>query len=141
MDRARTPLAKPREAKDVTFNLANVVPWGRSFEEYVAMFALSEEDFASRILGCGDGPASFNASLTGRGGSVTSVDPIYAFSRDEIRTRIRETYDTVLDQVRKNESEFVWNVVPSVDQLGRIRMEAMGLPRRLRNGTARRTIC
>lgn len=40
--------------------LDSVVPWGRSYEEYVRMFSLSEEDIRKLILGCGDGPASFN---------------------------------------------------------------------------------
>ncbi len=44
--------------------LENVVPWGRSLAEYQAMFALSEEELQKRILGCGDGPASFNAEMT-----------------------------------------------------------------------------
>ncbi|MCI5142695.1 MAG: SAM-dependent methyltransferase, partial [Candidatus Electrothrix sp. ATG1] len=43
----------------MTFQLKEIVPWGRSFQEYVAMFALSEDDLGKRILGCGDGPASF----------------------------------------------------------------------------------
>jgi hypothetical protein len=46
----------------MTFTLDSVVPWGRSFDEYVAMFALSEEDLGRRVLGCADGPASFNAA-------------------------------------------------------------------------------
>jgi hypothetical protein len=40
------------------FTLADVVPWGRSFDEYVAMFALVQRDFEDAILGCGDGPAA-----------------------------------------------------------------------------------
>lgn len=52
----------------VGFRLDKVVPWGRSFEEYVAMFNLTKEDLGRRILGCGDGPAGFNAELTKRGG-------------------------------------------------------------------------
>jgi len=59
----------------VSFSLDQVVPWGRSFEEYVAMFSLTEEDLAGRILGCGDGPASFNCELTRRGGMIVSLDP------------------------------------------------------------------
>lgn len=55
------------------FTLDQVVPWGRSYEEYLAMFALTEADLHKRILGCGDGPASFNAELTKRGGKVISV--------------------------------------------------------------------
>ena len=60
--------------------LEQVVPWGRSLAEYRAMFTLSEEDLQKRILGCGDGPASFNAEMTASGKpTVTSVDPLYAF--------------------------------------------------------------
>ncbi len=44
--------------------LNEVVPWGRSLLEYKLMFNLSEVDLNSKILGCGDGPASFNAEMT-----------------------------------------------------------------------------
>ena len=109
----------------MSFTLSQVVPWGRSFEEYVAMFALTNVDLRSRILGCGDGPASFNAVLTSRGGRIVSVDPLYRFSQDDIRERIRRTYTEVLEQTRKNAHEFVWTSIKSVDELGRLRMAAM----------------
>ncbi len=60
----------------MAFHLDQVVPWERSFDEYVAMFALETQNFGRRILGCGDGPASFNAELSPRGGAVVSVDPL-----------------------------------------------------------------
>jgi hypothetical protein len=41
----------------VILRLSEVIPWGRSFEEYRRMFALTDEDLAGRILGCGNGPA------------------------------------------------------------------------------------
>ena len=47
--------------------LENIVPWGRSFNEYQAMFALSAADLQKSMLGCGDGPACFNAQLTKAG--------------------------------------------------------------------------
>ena len=109
----------------MAFELKEIVPWGRSFQEYVGMFALSEEDLTKPILGCGDGPASFNAELTRRGGAVVSVDPLYAFGPDEISQRLDETFDAVMAQTRQNEDEFVWEHIRSVDELGRIRMEAM----------------
>jgi hypothetical protein len=61
------------------FTLEHVVPWGRSFDEYRRMFALTEEDLRLRILGCGDGPASFNAEATRRGTRMISCDPIYRY--------------------------------------------------------------
>ena len=109
----------------MSFTLNSVVPWGRSFAEYVAMFALSADDLRKRILGCGDGPASFNAALTKQGGRVMSVDPLYRFMTDDIRKRIEETSAEVIDQTRKNIHEFTWTSIRTVDDLARVRMTAM----------------
>lgn len=89
------------------------------------MFALSGDDCALRILGCGDGPASFNAEATRRGMAVTSCDPIYHWEAEHIRERIAATYDQVIDQTRRNIDEFVWSSIRSVDELGQVRMAAM----------------
>jgi hypothetical protein len=107
------------------FTLSSVVPWGRSYDEYCRMFALTEADLAARILGCGDGPASFNAEATRLGGHVVSCDPLYQFDAAQIRQRIDATYDTVLEQARQNAGEFVWDTIRSLDELGRLRMAAM----------------
>jgi len=107
------------------FALDHVVPWGRSFDEYRAMFALSDVDLEKRILGCGDGPASFNAVATERGATMVSCDPIYRWSATEIQLRIEKTYDDVIEQTRRNRHEFVWHTIRSVDELGRVRMAAM----------------
>ena len=107
------------------FSLEKIVPWGRSYEEYISMFGLTEADQKLRILGCGDGPAAFNSALTKRGGNVVSVDPIYVFDAEQIRGRISETYGTVMTQMRKNQSDYVWVAIPSVEQLGSLRMSAM----------------
>jgi hypothetical protein len=108
------------------FTLAQVVPWGRSFDEYRRMFALTEDDLALNILGCGDGPASFNAELTRRGGRVTSCDPIYRFSAGEIEGRIAESFRQIVDQTTRNADRFVWQAgIASVEALASVRMAAM----------------
>ncbi|MFH2047418.1 MAG: SAM-dependent methyltransferase [Pseudomonadota bacterium] len=105
--------------------MKDIVPWGRSFSEYVAMFTLSDEDLAKPILGCGDGPASFNAELTKRGGTIVSVDPLYTYDVDEISKRIDETFDIVIQETRMNMNEFVWQNIRSIDELAKTRMNAM----------------
>jgi hypothetical protein len=107
------------------FSLEQVVPWGRSFDEYSAMFSLTDVDLTAPILGCGDGPASFNAEATCRGSKVISCDPIYKFTKAEIEARIGATYEQVIDQTRQNQDEFVWESITSVEELGRVRMAAM----------------
>src|SRR5688572_2957356 len=103
------------------FSLNETVPWGRSFDEYVAMFALSVEDLEKRILGSADGPASFNARLTRQGGTVVSFDPLYRWSADEIRERIRQVTPVVLEQLRIHTQSFVWNHIRSIEELARVR--------------------
>jgi hypothetical protein len=107
------------------FTLDQVVPWGRSFEEYGRMFLLNERDLTWRVLGCGDGPASFNAQATRRGATVTSCDPIYRWTSGDLEQRIADTYDQVMAQTRLNAGQFVWDAIPSVEDLGRVRMSAM----------------
>ncbi len=110
----------------MTFSLDQVVPWGRSFDEYVRMFALTEQDLARCILGCADGPAAFHAELTSRGGKIVSADPLYAHSRDEIEQRIQACFDDVLQQARGNLDGFVWSTeIPDVETLGCVRKAAM----------------
>ena len=109
----------------MTFILDNVVPWGRSFDEYCRMFALNDDGIPRRILGCADGPASFNAEAAERGIDVVSVDPLYGFSRDEIRDRIDATFDEIIDQTMRNPSAFLWTEFGSVEDLGRARMASM----------------
>lgn len=106
-------------------NLESVVPWGRSFQEYQKMFTLSEEDLKKSILGCGDGPASFNAELTAAGGKVISVDPIYQFSTGHLRSRIDMVYQQIMDQMAKNSGQYIWQDIKNIDHLGEVRMSAM----------------
>jgi hypothetical protein len=108
------------------FTLDQVVPWGRSFDEYRRMFALTEQDLRRSILGCADGPAGFNAEATRRGWNVTSCDPTYQFDKSQIQQRIAATYDEIMEQTRRNSDEFVWGAgIRTIEELGRVRMTAM----------------
>jgi hypothetical protein len=109
----------------MSMKLNEVIPWGRSFEEYTRMFALTGEDLAGTILGCGDGPAGFNAEATARGHRVVSCDPIYTFSAGEIERRVEECRDTVISQVKRNADGFVWGSFRDPDHLGECRLAAM----------------
>src|SRR5215470_1266862 len=84
------------------FTLDQVVPWGRSLDEYRRMFALTDGDLQLKILGCADGPASFNAECARRGATVVSMDPLYRLDTQTIRDRIAATYDRMLDETRRN---------------------------------------
>ncbi|UAJ74666.1 SAM-dependent methyltransferase (plasmid) [Synechocystis sp. PCC 7339] len=105
--------------------LDEVVPWGRTLKEYKSMFCLSETDLNTKILGCGDGPASFNAEMTELGHSVVSIDPVYQFSAEQIEQRVRETYEQVISQVKQNHQNYIWKNFQDADELGKARLNAM----------------
>lgn len=105
--------------------LSQAVPWGRSLNEYRKMFSLTKSDLNRKILGCSDGPACFNAELTQSGGKVVSVDPIYQFSAEQIRSRIDEVYPEIIEQMSKNKNDYLWTDIKSIEELGNIRMAAM----------------
>jgi hypothetical protein len=109
----------------MAFHLASVVPWGRSFDEYRRMFALSDLDLRLRILGCADGPASFNAEAHVLGHHVVSCDPLYRFDTRQVRERIDATFHEAIEQTRRNRQSFVWQAFPSVAELERARRRAM----------------
>jgi hypothetical protein len=105
--------------------LDDVVPWGRSYEEYVEMFDLAPQDLDGRTLDCAAGPASFNAEATQKGFRVTSCDPLYQFTVEEIATRIDDTYETVVAGAEDNRDRYVWGKIGSPEHMGEVRMASM----------------
>jgi hypothetical protein len=109
----------------MAFKLDNVVPWGRSYDEYIRMFDLTKDELTHSILSCGDGPAGFNSKMNQLGNTVVSCDPIYQLTAQELQTRITKTYDKVMEETYKNQNNFVWDVIKSPEELSRVRMDAM----------------
>lgn len=109
----------------MAFDIDQILPWGRSLEEYTAMFALSPSDLNGSILGCGDGPASFNLEMYLQGKNVISVDPIYRYSSLQIQERLEATYPVVMEQLCANSDRFVWKIFKSPEHVGQHRLEAM----------------
>ena len=105
--------------------LDQVVPWGRTAVEYERMFALGAGDLRRSILGVADGPASFNAEWSARGGQVLSVDPLYEFSAAQIETRFAEVLPRVIEATRATADAFVWDELQSIENLERRRCLAL----------------
>ena len=110
-------------------------PGGGPSRSTAACSRLTDADLAGRTLGCGDGPASFNAEATAAGHAVVSCDPVYALTAGDIRRRVEETFEVVVSQVKLHPERFVWGFHRDPDDLARHRLAAMGrVPERLRTG-------
>jgi hypothetical protein len=102
-----------------------VVPFGRSLDEYTQMFGLTPTDLSHRILGVGDGPASFNAEASQQGASVISIDPIYCFTGAEILQRFDAVVDNIIEQVKATADDYVWGYHKSPEDLRHHREQAI----------------
>ncbi len=105
--------------------LESVVPFGRSLSEYRHMFNLDGADLHRRIVGIGDGPASFNAELAHQGNPVISVDPVYQFTGADIRHRFDAVVDRIINQVKATPNDWVWTYHQSPEALRQRRIQAI----------------
>jgi SAM-dependent methyltransferase len=111
----------------MAMKLEKVVPFGRTFAEYVAMFNLKQTDLTGKILGVGDGPASFNAEGTELGYKITSIDPIYQFSKEEITRRFNAVVDDIINQIKATPDDWVWSYHQSPEDLRNNRIKTIEL--------------
>ena len=109
----------------MVIKLEKVVPIGRSLDEYIKMFNLIGNDCHRSILSVADGPASFNAEGTGLGYNITSVDPLYIFSSQQIKKRFYNVIDDIIEQVEKTPNDWVWSYHKSPQDLRQNREKVM----------------
>lgn len=111
----------------MAFQLEQVVPWGRNFDEYSMMFQLDDSYRSKKIASFGDGPASFNCEASKMGYAVSSFDPLYQFSREQLQRRIEEVRKLVMQQLNENRDNYIWTKIKNPDELELLRMSAMRL--------------
>ncbi len=96
--------------------LGDIIITARGFDEYCAMFGLTDADLIGRvILDCPGGAGSFATRARARGATVTSVDPEYATPVDAFVSRARR--DTLYgNQYTRTHSEYyVWTWFEDAD--------------------------
>lgn len=106
--------------------LESVIPWGRNADEYKRMFNLSERTMAGkRVLGVGDGPASFSSEMVGLQCTVVSIDPIYQFSAKEIAARLQEVTPLMEAQLSKHADRYIWEDFGCAETLVKARLSSI----------------
>ena len=108
-------------------HLEGVVPFGRSFDEYVKMFELTEPELQQPLLSVADGPASFNAEGTRLGYHIQSLDPLYYFNAAQIKQRFDAVVDDIIYQVENSLEDWVWTYHRSPGELRRNRENTIEL--------------
>lgn len=111
----------------MAFTVKGIPAWGRTFAEYRRMFALTEHDLSGHILGCADGPSSFNAEAAQRRHAVISVDPVYTEPAAVLEARFEQSRAAIVQQLAENMDSFVWSEFATPAALVAHRRQALDL--------------
>jgi uncharacterized protein (TIGR02246 family) len=109
-----------------THYLSRIVFIGRSYQEYMKMFDLKEEELRGiKILDCPSGACSFAARAADLGFDVTASDVAYYFSSEELEEKGRADLAHVKATMEETKGNYVWDFFQSVDDLISTREKAL----------------
>jgi hypothetical protein len=106
--------------------IGDIVVSSRPYEEYRAMFGLTDEEIlAGPVLDCPGGAGAFASEVRRRGGRVVSVDPAYALPPEELVALTRAGLDRGMRYLDANRDSYVWTYFRSPDDVRRRREGAL----------------
>jgi hypothetical protein len=106
--------------------IGEIIVSSRPYDEYMAMFGLSEaEVLAGPVLDCPGGAGPFAAEVRARGGRAVSADPAYALPPAEIVEQVRAGLEHGIRYLGENRDSYVWTFFASLDDLRRRRGAAL----------------
>lgn len=107
-------------------NLDDFVFIGRTFDEYMRMFDLREQDLAgTRILDCPGGACSFTAHATLRGATVVAADILYGLSEELLVEKSSFDLARLRQGMAVAKEDYVWDEFGDLD--GQIRIREIAL--------------
>jgi SAM-dependent methyltransferase len=91
---------------------------GRSWDEYLKMFKLQEEELKTRsILDCAAGASSFTSYLASRGGQVQAVDLLYDQDPPVLKSLCQEHLEALVKALKPLKKEFEWTYFLDLNHL------------------------
>jgi hypothetical protein len=115
-----------RAEKNTKLDLERIVFIGRTFDEYLDMFSLTEETMKrKRILDCPAGACSFTAVGSNSGFDVTACDIAYYFSADDLKNKGLRDIEHTMENMEKAKGNFIWNYFKNVEGLRKHRVSAL----------------
>ncbi|CAM3219087.1 methyltransferase domain-containing protein [Prescottella defluvii] len=108
-----------------TTGIGEMLISSRSLGEYRAMFNLTDDDLAVRILDCPGGAAGFTSEVNRLGGDVTACDVAYsAQAADDLAGMAATETDRGNRYVRAHTEQYKWTFFADPDEHQRTRQQA-----------------
>ena len=102
-------------------NVGEYLISARSYEEYRAMFALTDTELAGAILDCPGGGSSFTARVDGH---AIAADPVYALQRQSVAEHVIAETDRGSAHTAAGADRYVWDFYGDLAGHARIRRES-----------------
>ncbi|QWU17271.1 hypothetical protein SAMN04487895_104360 [Paenibacillus sophorae] len=107
-------------------DLSRIVFIGRTFEEYMAMFGLSEGELNGKtVLDCPGGACAFTARANALGAQAVSADIAYGYAARALKEKGLEDIGHAMDQLEKAQAGFKWDYFASIEELRAHRSRAL----------------
>jgi len=106
--------------------LSKIIFIGRTFDEYVKMFDLTDNELRdNKILDAPSGACSFTAIASQRGCNVTATDIAYFHPFEELKTKGEEDIQQAMEGIAKVKEKYRWDYFNSLQELESHRMSAL----------------
>ena len=107
-------------------DLERIVFLGRTWEEYLLMFALSPEDMARRaVLDCPAGACAFTARANDRGIAATAADIAYRHPVDELERKGLQDIEHAMQAMAASKRQYEWSYFSNIGDLKAARAAAL----------------
>ncbi|WP_347551347.1 SAM-dependent methyltransferase [Pseudalkalibacillus hwajinpoensis] len=107
-------------------DLDKIIFVGRTFEEYMEMFSLSEEKLeGKKILDCPAGACSFTAIGHSKGLNITACDIAYDHSVENLIDKGQEDIKHTMRHMEKAKSNYIWDYFININNLKEHREQAL----------------
>lgn len=107
-------------------DLERIIFIGRTFEEYLDMFSLSEEELqGKKILDCPAGACSFTAVGNKSGLDVTACDIAYFHSDEDLKNKGLQDIENAMEHMEKVKINYKWDYFNDIEGLRKHRLNAL----------------
>ena len=119
-------MSEMNKMSGVKLDLERIVFIGRTFDEYMRMFALQPEELHGRsFLDCPAGACSFTAEANRRGANAVAADIAYSYPAEVLHAKGLADIEHTLLQLDKVHDNFYWDYFQSIKGVESARSEAL----------------
>ncbi len=115
-----------RAEQSTKLDLERIVFIGRTFEEYLDMFLLSEEELkGKKILDCPAGACSFTAVGNKSDLDITACDIAYYHSGEDLKNKGLLDIEHAMNHMKKAQNNYKWDYFKDIEGLRIHRLSAL----------------